>query len=30
MKWKDINGYEGSYQISNNGQIKNIYLKDIY
>ena len=23
MEWKDINGYEGYYKISNNGQIKN-------
>jgi hypothetical protein len=24
MKWKDIKGYEGSYQISNNGEIKSL------
>lgn len=24
MKWKDINEYEGYYQISNNGQVKNV------
>ena len=29
MKWKNIEGYEGYYQISNNGQVRNIKTNKI-